>query len=139
MKITKPARTEIDVRRPNGIVETKDVTKTFSRLTDFLFQKIVAATRAGGGGEVLRYRNIPAETEAEESDYEGACERCRGPIDTRTAFSQMENVWRGARGRVYYCAACSHLLHSIGAGEHTEMDERAGARPDMTPETKSDY
>ncbi len=69
------------------------------------------------------------------------CERCGKTVDKATAYHQQE--WSRFGGRsvkvtAYYCDSCSHLLHSIGAGEHTDMEERAGHKPSYEPYTKED-
>lgn len=48
--------TKIEVKRPNGIVETVDVSETYkSGLTDAMFAKMAAATKAAGRGDMLSY------------------------------------------------------------------------------------
>lgn len=45
------------IRRPNGIVETVDVSATYHRLNDASFANIKAATKAAGRGDCLSYTN----------------------------------------------------------------------------------
>ena len=141
MRTISKAKTELDIRRPDGTTETVDVTQKFYHLTDPLFHKIQAATRNAGKGEVLRYRNIAAITETEESDYHQPCIRCKKDVDTRTAYMQME--WRRFGGtkikvRVPYCSTCHSLLSSIGQGEITDLEHRAGNIPSYESEYKGD-
>jgi tRNA A37 N6-isopentenylltransferase MiaA len=99
------------------------------------------AMTAAGRGEVLSYRNFPEVVEKEESDYITQCNRCGKTLDTRTAKNQMEWFRAGAlKARVptYYCNDCYNLLSQIGAGEYTELDERAGRKPSYEPEYKGD-
>jgi len=66
------------------------------------------------------------------------CERCGKKIDGNTAYSQQEQ-YRGMRVMAHYCESCHGLLSSIGAGEYTELQERAAARSSYEPYTKEDY
>lgn len=57
------------------------------------------------------------------------CERCGQVIDRATAYTQQE--WTRLNGRrvrvnAYYCDDCRQLLTSVGDGETTDMDHRAG-------------
>lgn len=85
--------------------------------------------------------------EQEEAEYRAElrdnchCDRCGTKIDGNTAYSQQE--WGrlgGARVKVTarYCASCTTLLTTIGAGEYTAMQERAAAVPPVEPYTKQD-
>lgn len=66
------------------------------------------------------------------------CERCGQQIDGNTAYSQHE--WFGkVKVVAYYCVPCRQLLSAIGAGEYTELQERASARHSQDPETKGDF
>ena len=135
------ARTELDIQRPNGATETVDVSQKFYHLTDPLFRQIQKATREAGRGEVLRYRNIAAVVEMEESDYHEPCNRCKKDLDTRRAYTQME--WRRFGGtkvqvKIPYCDNCQSLLSSIGAGEITDLEHRAGNIPSYEPGYKGD-
>jgi hypothetical protein len=60
------------------------------------------------------------------------CNRCSIHVDGHTAYNQMEWVRIGNLDPVkvptYYCARCAQLLNAIGAGEHTEMDDRGGQK-----------
>lgn len=51
---------ELDIRRPNGMVETI-VHPQWKQINDRDFAKIVAATKAAGRGDVLAYRNVKKE------------------------------------------------------------------------------
>jgi hypothetical protein len=69
------------------------------------------------------------------------CERC-GKEVTKSDYHQLEWFRAGglkAKVETYYCKGCAHLLQSIGAGEHTEMQERSGHVPSYEPTYKSDY
>ena len=141
MKILQKAKAEITVRRPNGQIETAAHPK-FETLNDVLFAKIVKATREAGRGECIGYRNIDAVVEMEESDYMSRCERCGKKVDTRKAYRQKEWArFGGSKIRVdsFYCEGCHRLLSSIGAGETTDLEHRAGHVPSVEPYTKSDF
>jgi len=132
-------KVEITVRRPDGSVEIVNPKQDY--LTDGLFAAMRDATRKAGRGELISYRNVAAVVEMEESDYVGRCERCGAKIDTRKAYRQREHGRLG--GSVvpviaYYCDDCRNVLHAVGAGEYTAMQERAAEMPDMTPATKED-
>ena len=68
------------------------------------------------------------------------CERCGAEV-AKDAYHQEEWARFGGRAvkvAAYYCAACHGLLASIGAGEYTELQERAGNKPGYEPYTKED-
>ncbi len=66
------------------------------------------------------------------------CERCGKKIDGNAAYSQQE--WFGqARVVAHYCDSCRALLSAFGAGEYTELQERANARHGHEPYTKDDF
>ena len=81
----------------------------------------------------------------EASDYlrdNTRCERCRKKIDGNTAYQQQE--WsRFGRNKIkvtaWYCDDCHQLLISIGAGEYTAMEERAGVVPSYEPAYKGEF
>ena len=54
----KTIRVEIDITRPDGTVETVDVSARYHRMNDVAFDQIKKATKAAGRGEVISYRNI---------------------------------------------------------------------------------
>ncbi|MFH1526561.1 MAG: hypothetical protein ABIG69_07910 [Bacteroidota bacterium] len=142
MKTITETRVEIDVLRPNGMTETKDLYPRFIRLNDHLFSQIQKATRDAGRGKVLQYRNIESVVEIEESDYHEGCSRCKKDVDTRTAYTQME--WRRFGGtkvqvKIPYCDNCQSLLSNIGAGEITDLEHRAGNVPSYEPDGKEDF
>lgn len=69
------------------------------------------------------------------------CDRCGTAVDGNTCYSQKE--WArlgGARVQInaYYCADCAKLLNAIGAGERTEMQERAAFVPSSEPYTNEE-
>ena len=64
------------------------------------------------------------------------CERCGADVRP-DGYHQTEHSQYG-KIIAYYCSSCRQLLTQIGAGEHTAMQERAGDRPDNTPQTKED-
>lgn len=65
------------------------------------------------------------------------CERCGKKIDGNTAYSQQE-WYRKMRVTAFYCEPCRALLASIGAGEYTELQERASVRHGYEPYTTED-
>jgi hypothetical protein len=100
------------------------------------------AMRQAGRGEVLSYQNVEAVVEMEESDYQARCARCGVKIDTRTAKHQREwTRFGGSKVQVdaHYCDGCFSLLRGIGAGERTELEERAGYVPSYEPTHKEDF
>jgi len=140
MKIIEPAKVEIQIRRPDGSIET--VYPKFVTINDQLFNQIRKANSDAGRGECLSYRNIDAVVEMEESDYFTRCNRCGQKVDTRKAYRQKEwERFGGSKIRVdaFYCDGCHRLLSGIGAGEVTDMEHRAGAVPSAEPYTKSDF
>lgn len=81
-----PSHLEIDVRRPNGDVETIRH-PTMRSLTKQQFAAMQQQTRAAGRGEVLSYRNVTKTVPAIEPDeYE--------LHETRMAKMQRESVVR---------------------------------------------
>jgi hypothetical protein len=69
------------------------------------------------------------------------CDRCDAVVDPATAYSQQQTTRCGSskvKYTAHYCDDCARLLQAVGMGEHTAMQERASAQPDMTPETKAD-
>lgn len=73
-------------------------------------------------------------------DAERECNRC-GKHVTKDAYHQLE--WfraGGLKGKVqtYYCDGCARLLRSIGAGEYTDMGDRAAHVPSYEPQYKGD-
>ena len=75
-----------------------------------------------------------------EVDADRQCNRCGVHVD-KTAYHQMEWFRAGglkAKVPTYYCAKCAQLLRSIGAGEHTEMEDRAASTPSYEPSYKGD-
>lgn len=58
---TTPSHCEIDIRRPNGEIETVNLTAKAAHLTEIsagMFARIQRDTKAAGRGEVLAYRNV---------------------------------------------------------------------------------
>ena len=73
MTYTLPSHVELTVRRPDGSVETIRAEKLGGYINDAIFTKVVAATKAGGRGDVLSYRNVTrehTETDAEMAERE---------------------------------------------------------------------
>lgn len=141
MKKISDGRRELEIRRPDGNIETVDVSERFMHLTDILVDKIRTATRDAGRGELIAYRNIEPVFEPEESDYWQPCGRCTTKVDTRKAYSQMEwHRFGGMKAKVSipYCAACRSLLSSIGAGEITDLEHRAAEIPSREPINKEE-
>lgn len=60
-------RAELTIRRPNGEIETV-VWPSDASLCQIKFEKIRAATKAAGRGEVLSYTNIAPEYQMNEMD-----------------------------------------------------------------------
>lgn len=50
------------------------------------------------------------------------CERCGVDVDDN-AYRQHEQTHRG-RVVAYYCDDCARVLRTVGAGEHTALEER---------------
>jgi len=140
MKIVSQRKAEVTIRRPDGTVETV-VHPKIDWFNDLIFSQMKKAMNIAGRGEVLSYRNIEAVIKMEEGDYQKKCERCGTKIDTRKSYSQKE--WTRFGGSkvqvtVHYCDLCHNLLSSIGAGEITDMEHRAGYVPSYEPTTKED-
>lgn len=73
-------------------------------------------------------------------DDERACNRCNVHV-TKADYMQMEWYRAGglkAKVPTYYCTNCARLLRSIGAGEHSEMEDRAARVPSYEPQYKGD-
>ncbi len=141
MKIIESRKAEVTIKRPDGKIETL-IHPKIDFFNDALLAQMRKAMNDAGRGEVLSYRNIEAVVEMEESDYQQKCHRCGDQIDTRKAYSQKEwTRFSGSKVRAitYYCDSCSNILTQIGAGERTEMEERAGYVPSYEPTTKEDY
>lgn len=141
MKIITPRKTEVTVRRPDGTVETI-VHPKIDFMTDGIFNQMKKAMKDGGRGEVLAYKNIDSIVEMEESDYKTSCTRCGCALDIRTAYKQKE--WTRFGGNkvqvdAYYCESCHNLLSTIGQGEITDLEHRAGYVPSFEPTHKEDY
>lgn len=137
MKIKQELKVIIEVKRPNGDLETVDITEIATKMApdhfkNIHYQKMIVATRNAGKGEILSYNWEDAEYEKEEADYQTKCERCGEKIDTRTAYSQTEwSRFNGQKVQViaHYCDDCKQLLTQIGLGEHTDMEERSTVVP----------
>jgi len=139
MKTLKEGKTEIDVKRPNGNIETIDVTAKFRiGLNDKLFAQVVVATRQAGRGDVLCYRNIAPVVEIEEADYQTNCPRCGHRIDSRKSYGQKES-YLGHQVMTYYCDDCRKLLSAIGSGEHTALEDKASHKPSPELVHKQDF
>jgi Zn finger protein HypA/HybF involved in hydrogenase expression len=126
MKIIEHQKVEVTVRRPDGKVEIL-IHPHIDYMTDGVRDNVNKAMKDANRGEVISYRNIPAVTEMEESDYQVKCERCGKHLDSRKAFSQLEwSYFNSHRVQVktYYCDSCKQLLSAIGAGEHTALEDR---------------
>ncbi len=62
----------------------------------------------------------------EMADY-CECDRCGVEVDRETAYTQIEkSTWHGQRISVtaHYCDKCAATLRTVGAGEHSAMDDR---------------
>jgi len=128
------------VKRPDGTVETVAHPK-IDWFNDQIFRQMKKAMAAAGRGTPISYKNIEAVVEMEDSDYAGHCERCGANLDIRTAYSQIEWTRFGGRAvqvKAHYCDNCARLLAAVGAGEASELDNRAGAVPSVEPHTKND-
>jgi len=49
---------QVDIKRPNGNIDTVDVSSMYNALNPITFAKIKTDTMNAGRGEPLRYRNI---------------------------------------------------------------------------------
>lgn len=103
-----PSHVEVDVRRPNGVVETITIPGR-TRLIERQFAEMVVATRKAGRGEVLAYRNV-------EKDV---------PAPQPTAGDLAEMEYRRRTAAIYAASA---------GGERDETADRA----DNTPSHKGD-
>lgn len=63
----------ITIKRPNGEIETLDVTKQFPNITDAEFARIQASTKAAGRGEVLSYSKEHTWIERPATEMELVC------------------------------------------------------------------
>jgi len=72
-------KTEITIKRENGITEVVDVSEQFkSGLTDQMFEQIKTATRDAGKGECISYKVTVEElTDKEKKEIEDHDEKCR--------------------------------------------------------------
>jgi hypothetical protein len=121
MKKTQNEKVTLQIKRPNGRVETVDVTAKFKSMNDRLFANIKQATEKAGRGEVLSYDFAPAKWEMEESDYITHCARCSKEIDSRSAHTQ-DGLHGEKRVVDHYCDICKKVLASVGDGEHSELE-----------------
>ena len=141
MKTIEKRKAEVTIRRPDGKIETLIHSK-IDYFNDQILEQMRKAMKAAGRGEVLSYQNVDAVVEMEESDYQTSCTRCGKSLDTRTAKHQKEWArFSGSKVQVdaHYCDDCFSLLRSIGAGERTELEERAGYVPSYEPTHKEDF
>jgi hypothetical protein len=141
MKIIEARKAETTIKRPDGRIDI-GIHPKIDYFTPGLFAQMQKAMMDAGRGEVISYRNIEAVVEMEESDYQTRCTRCGKQIDTRTAKHQREwTRFGGSKVQVdaHYCDGCFSLLRSIGAGERTELEERAGYVPSYELTTKTDF
>ena len=140
MKTIEPRKLEITIQRPTGEVETM-IHPKIDYMTAGLLVQMNKAMAAANRGQVIKYKNIDAVVEMEESDYQGRCERCSDSLDTRKAYKQKEwSCFGGKRVQVTacYCDSCRKLLTTIGAGEVTPMEERATDKPSYEPAYKGE-
>lgn len=137
MKKIKDQQITITIERPEGHIETVDVSEKIKVGNEEVFKtvyypRIQKDTKAAGRGNVISYTFSAAEYEKEERDYVCGCERCRTKIDTRTAYSQLEWARFGGEKKqviAYYCNDCKTLLSTIGMGEKTELEHKAAHVP----------
>lgn len=76
----------------------------------------------------------------EPQAVEHHCDSC-GKVVPATAYHQQELTrFGGSKVKVmaYYCTDCAQLLHAVGAGEQTAMQDRAANVPSYEPTTKED-
>lgn len=113
-----PSHVEIDVRRPDGSVETvrpmNPVTGVeFRFLRDKDFAAMAAATKAAGRGDLLTYRNVTRQV----------------PAAQPTAADLAEEDYIRRTNRIYAASAGG------------EAHDRIGGRPDIdrTPAHPRDY
>lgn len=68
----------VDIRRPNGDVETLDISDKFTNMNDALFANLKKQVKAAGRGELLSYRTEKPElTAAERAEIEEADRKAR--------------------------------------------------------------
>ena len=140
MRVISPARCEVTIRRPNGVVETVVHPKQ-DKLNDGLMRQMRAAMSQAGQGEVLSYRNIDRVVELDEEDYRESCGRCHVTLDRRTAYVQKEWMRLGGNRvqyNAYYCPQCHGLLSAVGCGEYSDLESRAGHCPSREHPYKGD-
>lgn len=131
MKRISPDKLTLTIVRPDGNTDIVDVSDRYFVIDEDtwrrgLYQQIIEETAKAGRGQVVGYHYTPA---VWEDDYIGKCDRCGCTVDTRQAYSQQQWTWWGGRKVqviAYYCDDCRQLLSSIGAGEITDLEHRAG-------------
>ncbi|MBS0474744.1 MAG: hypothetical protein JSR28_06300 [Proteobacteria bacterium] len=106
-----PSHAEIDVRRPDGSIET--VIKAGSQLTEHNFAAMKAATKAAGRGELIAYRNITKSVAA--------------PKPSAADIAEMDHIRH--QNAVYRAAAGGENCDQIGGANDI----------DRTPANKEDY
>ena len=80
--------------------------------------------------------SFPATPEVAENH----CDRC-GVTVPKTAYNQQEWTRFGSqrvRVTAYYCIDCARVMHAVGAGEHSDIQDRAANVPSYEPTTKED-
>lgn len=140
MRVISEAKCELTIKRTDGTVEVV-IHPKIDRMNPQLWEHVKRANREAGRGECLSYRNIDAVIESEEEDYKEDCTRCHATVDTRTAYTQKEwTRFGGSKVQVnaYYCHTCHQILGGIGAGEHSELEDRAGHVPSREQAYKGD-
>ena len=79
------------IRRTDGTVETM-IHQKVTEFTPSLLAQANIAMKTAGRGEIISYRNIPAEYEMEESDHYTRCTHCGQTVDMRTSYHQAEKM-----------------------------------------------
>lgn len=109
IKIIKPGRREVDIRRPDGSTETVDVSDRFPFLDDGIVTIIRSATLRGGRGELIGWRNIDA---TYHDDHIYNCDRCDNQLDDRTAHAELNRI-NGVLVRTLYCHTCAAMINAM--------------------------
>lgn len=107
---TTPSHVEIDIRRPNGEIETVNLTAKAAHMTeisDRMFAQIQRDTKAAGRGEVLAYRNVRITKELTYTAEE-------------IALAKSEREYRESYNRI---------VNASAAGERDESRDRPSREP----------
>lgn len=68
----------VEIKRPNGKVETVDISKNYAGMNDILFNRIKKATSEAGKGELLSYKVLETDlSEKMKTEIKAHDEKCR--------------------------------------------------------------